>query len=223
MDRSPPPAWPERWQETLDWQPDASQQQRLAQIYTDVLHANQQFNLTRITEPEDFWEKHLWDSLRGIQPLRSLAAQQVIDIGTGAGFPGLPVAVAQPGWLVTLLDATRKKITFLDTLIQQVGLTNCQTLTGRAEQISHRKDQSGRYDLALVRAVGSAELCARYALPFLRPGGRAILYRGHWTLEEEQQLGQTAQAVGGKLEQIDACVTPLSRGVRHYIHLSRCV
>ncbi|MBD2101597.1 16S rRNA (guanine(527)-N(7))-methyltransferase RsmG [Leptolyngbya sp. FACHB-261] len=215
----PLPSWPERWQATLGWQPDAGQQLQFEQIYAEVLTANQHLNLTRITAPEDFWEKHLWDSLRGIAPLQELGAQRVIDIGTGAGFPGLPVAVAHPDWLVTLLDATQKKIAFLETLLQQVGLANCHTLVGRAEAIG--KQKQGAYDLALVRAVGPADRCARYALPLLRPGGLAILYRGQWTAEEADVLQIALQEFDGVLEQIDAFTTPLTQGVRHCIHIKR--
>lgn len=106
------------WQETLQWQPTPQQQEQFQRFYGALLAANQGMNLTRITAVPDFWEKHLWDSLRGILPwlqptgetLWGAKIQQVIDIGSGGGFPGVPVAIARPDWSVTLLEATQKKV-----------------------------------------------------------------------------------------------------------------
>ena len=99
------------WQQTLNWQPNASQEQLFQQVYQEILEGNKIQNLTRITDPEDFWEKHLWDSLSGIVGLEAelQQKQEIIDIGTGAGFPGIPLAIAFPNWKITLLDSTRKK------------------------------------------------------------------------------------------------------------------
>ena len=111
------PKLEEVWQPTLQWQPDFEQQQQFQQLYEEILAGNRQLNLTRITAPEEFWEKHLWDSLAAMKWLgkiveieKTKSPQQVIDIGTGAGFPGIPVAIAFPLSQVTLLDATRKKL-----------------------------------------------------------------------------------------------------------------
>ena len=220
------------WQQTLNWQPDEKQQRQFQQVYELILAGNRQLNLTRITEPLDFWEKHLWDSLRGIAPFLlhplpithdqlPITNPQVIDIGTGAGFPGVPCAIARPHWQVTLLDSTRKKIAFLDTLLAQLGLSNAKTLSGRAEQINQQSQDRKHYDIALIRAVASASVCAEYALPFLKVGGLAILYRGHWTNEESTDLQPVIERLGGKLESIEAFTTPLSQSVRHCLYLRK--
>lgn len=214
------------WQHTLGWQPTGEQQQLFQQLYQGIVAGNQQLNLTRITEPQDFWEKHLWDSLRGVYCLFSEnnpeippKSRKVIDIGTGGGFPGLPVAIAFPHYSVTLLDSTRKKINFLDTLITQLGLTNVTTLVDRAEAISQQSRHRQGYDLALLRAVAPAPVCANYALPLLKKGGLAILYRGHWTDEETEELKLVVEQLDGVVELIESCTTPNSNGVRHCIHL----
>jgi 16S rRNA (guanine527-N7)-methyltransferase len=220
------------WQQTLNWQPDEKQQQQFQQLYSSIVAGNRQLNLTRITEPKDFWEKHLWDSLRGIAPFLGnplpitndqlpITNPQVIDIGTGAGFPGVPCAIAHPHWQVTLLDSTRKKIAFLDTLLAQIGLPNAKTLLGRSEQINQKSQHRKTYDLALIRAVGAASLCAEYALPFLKVGGLAILYRGHWTDEEAADLQPVIQRLSSKLESIEPFTTPLSQSVRHCLYLRK--
>ena len=217
------PEMVEVWQQTLKWQPNKKQQQTFQHLYEEILLGNRQLNLTRITEPEEFWEKHLWDSLRGVAPLlQSVNSNQtIIDIGTGAGFPGLPVAIALPQNSLTLLDSTRKKINFLEQLITQLELKNVKTLIGRAEVIGKQFQHRQSYDIALIRAVGSASLCAEYALPFLKVGGLAILYRGHWTDEDTQVLKPVIEQLGAVIESIEQFTTPLSNSVRHCLYLRR--
>jgi 16S rRNA (guanine527-N7)-methyltransferase len=213
------------WSLGLSWQPNALQSQQFQSVYDYVVAGNQQLNLTRITEPQEFWEKHLWDSLRGIARWlgdeASDTVQQVIDIGTGGGFPGVPVAIAHPQWQVTLLDSTRKKVSFLDRLAQDLQLGNLKTLCDRAEQAGHHPKHRGHYDLALIRAVGSASTCAEYALPFLKIDGVAVLYRGQWTEAEQEGLQSAVQQLGGQIESVDAFTTPLSQGIRHCISLRK--
>lgn len=215
------------WQQTVGWQPDATQQRQFQRLYELIVLGNRQINLTRITAPRDFWEKHLWDSLRGVMPMlspnvveRSDTSFQVIDIGTGAGFPGIPVAIALPHSTITLLDATRKKIAFLETLLSQLVIANATALTGRAEQIGQSPHRQ-KYDVALTRALSSASVCAEYALPLLKLGGLAILYRGQWSDEETATLKPAIEQLGGKLESIEGFTTPLSGSVRHCLYLRK--
>lgn len=214
------------WQQTLNWQPTVVQQQLFQQLYQGILSGNQQLNLTRITEPVDFWEKHLWDSLRGVStPLMDVvdapedSRLKVIDIGTGAGFPGIPVAIANSQYSVTLLDSTRKKIAFLETLLAQLNLENATALCGRGESIATLPLHRQVYDFALLRAVAPAATCASYALPLLKTGGLAILYRGHWTDEETEALKPVVEDLGGEIESIEAFTTPLTSSVRHCLYL----
>lgn len=211
------------WEKTLGWCPSPEQQKQFEELYQGILLGNQKLNLTRITEPEAFWEKHLWDSLRGLTPLNlePLARVSIIDIGTGAGFPGLPCAIALPKAQVTLLDSTRKKIAFLKTLIPELGVSQVSAIVGRAENIGKQPPHHKQYDFALLRAVSSASTCAEYALPLLKPEGIAVLYRGRWTEEEEQTLKQTLSQWGGELLKVEAFSTPLSNSQRHCIYLKK--
>lgn len=233
------PEYFELWQRTLGWQPTPQQQANFQRLYRQILEANRHLNLTRLTTPEDFWEKHLWDSLRGIAPwlnpslaqfsLPSEPSLRGIDVGSGGGFPGLPVAIVKTpspkrpdahGWQLYLVDATRKKVAFLTDVADKLALP-IKASAERAEVLGQHSHHRARYDLALIRAVGSAPTCTEYTLPFLKRGGVAVLYRGQWTAEESKVLEQIAPKLGGQVVQVDACQTPLTQGIRHYIYLQK--
>lgn len=211
----------EFWQ-ACQWQPSLDQQEQFQTLYTAVLSGNQRLNLTRITEPDDFWEKHLWDSLRGVSLyLDQFPQATLVDIGTGAGFPGLPLAIARPDWQCTLLDSTRKKIEFIQTLLPSLGLTNVVPMVGRVETLGQLPNHRERYDLALLRAVAEAAVCVEYALPLVKLGGRVVLYRGQWTAQEQQDLQAVIPHLGGAIAQVESFVTPMTQGIRHLIHLEK--
>jgi len=218
------PNYDNLWRSTLHWQPSPHQEAAFGQLYQALLVANQQVNLTRLTTPDDFWENHLWDSLQGVAPWLVTAADEVgplkvIDIGTGGGFPGLPLALVFPHWRVTLIDATRKKIAAIDAMVQSLGIANVGLLADRAEHLGHQLSHREAYDLAVIRAVGGVNTCAEYALPLLKRGGQAILYRGQWTPDDEASLTAILPRLGGKLSTVRAMTTPLSGGVRHNVDI----
>ncbi len=210
------------WQQTLNWQPNTQQQRQFQQLYEQVLEGNRRLNLTRIKDTLEFWEKHLWDSIRAVAPLRQTSLpQQVIDIGTGGGFPGVPIAIARPNWTVCLLDSTQKKIIFLKTLVAALGIDNASTLCDRAEQLGQHRHHREHYDIALIRAVGSASICAEYTLPLVKIGGLAVLYRGQWTASDTQALDSIVEKLGGKVELVTRFTTPVSQSVRHCLYLRK--
>ncbi|MFM2064024.1 MAG: hypothetical protein RLZZ507_3695 [Cyanobacteriota bacterium] len=220
------PEMVEVWQKTLNWQPTNEQQNQLQKLYELVIEANLHLNLTRITEPAEFWEKHLWDSLRGVAPKQHFIdflhqGASVIDIGTGAGFPGLPISIIFPNSQVTLLDSTRKKINFIDTILNNLTLTNAKTIVGRVEEIGQTSKHRQSYDLAVIRAVGTVSACAEYSLPLVKKGGLAVIYRGSWTQEENQSLENAVQQLGGRVELVEEFTTPLTNGIRHCLYLRK--
>ncbi|MGD1850402.1 MAG: 16S rRNA (guanine(527)-N(7))-methyltransferase RsmG [Cyanophyceae cyanobacterium] len=232
----------ELWQSTIGWQPEEAEQDLFQRLYAGILEGNQRMNLTRIVEPDEFWEKHIWDSVRGIfsekvpalselrshDPFAGLSSEDapekivsMLDIGTGGGFPGVPIAIAQPNWSITLLDGTRKKIAFAEELVEKLDLSNVATIADRAEQIARQTHTRPQFDLVTLRAVGAADKCAGYALPLVADGGMAILYRGKWTTEEEESLAPILQEWGATMLAVDGFKTPLSGGDRHCVYLKR--
>ncbi len=224
------PGMLELWQTTLQWQPSDRQLAQFQKLYEAIIVGNRKQNLTRITTPENFWEKHLWDSLLGVALLQteekialkdSNTALQVIDIGTGAGFPGLPVAIANSDWEITLVDSTQKKIAFIGDTIPQLNLKNVHTLVERAEIIGRDPHYREYYDLALIRAVGKPSVCAEYILPLVKLGGLAILYRGHWEEKDTASLDSAVRKLGSEIELIHSQKTPITESIRHCIYLRK--
>jgi 16S rRNA (guanine527-N7)-methyltransferase len=218
------PTFENIWQDSLQWQPTQEQLEQWEKLYQEILLINRQINLTRITEPNDFWEKHLWDSLAGVIGLDFLQYEdslKVIDIGTGAGFPGLPISIIFTHWKLTLLDSTRKKIKVINLFLEALKLSNSQTIIGRAEDIGHFPEHREQYDLGLIRAVGESSVCAEYVLPFLKLGGIGVLYRGNWQIEEELNLKAALKQLGGKLILVKQFHTPLTQSMRHFIYVKK--
>ena len=210
----------EHWQSTLNWSPSDEQLAQFEKLYELVLEGNSKQNLTRITAAADFWEKHLWDSLRGVLAFWDRENIRVVDIGTGAGFPGLPIAIARPSWQVTLIDSKQKKVAFVEETIQALQLTNAIALAGRGEGMNKLSAYKKKYDLALVWAVGKPDICASYALPFLKRSGTAILYRGQWLPEESEQLDIFCEDQELQTLKQERFQTPITAGIRHSVYLS---
>ncbi|MCW6038214.1 16S rRNA (guanine(527)-N(7))-methyltransferase RsmG [Spirulina subsalsa FACHB-351] len=194
-------------------------------FYQILLAQNKTLNLTRITDPLEFLEKHIWDSLAGLWHLPpSLViptAAQVIDIGTGGGFPGVPMAITYPDYAITLLDSTQKKVLFLQSLIEQLSLSSVEAIASRAEEMGQNPQHRETYDLAVLRAVSSPASCLEYALPLLKIGGIALLYRGQWSEEEAALLEQIAPQLGGQAIATIPYETPLTHSIRHAVYLQK--
>ncbi len=212
---------------TTDWEISQQQLDLFQELYRLILEGNKQQNLTRIVEPQEFWEKHLWDSLVAVKDWEQnldfgeRKISKVIDIGTGAGLPGFPLAICYPTWQFTLVDSTNKKINFVESLIPKLGLNNVTALAARAEEMARKQEYHQGYDLALIRAVSEPSVCAKYCLPLLKVGGVAILYRGMWNEEDRSKLEGVLGKLGGKIEEVKEMVTPLSQGTRNCVYLRK--
>jgi len=181
------------------------EQQAAFQLYYEELIAwNQKFNLTAITEYEQVQIRHFLDSLSCLlaeearQALERPGAR-VIDVGSGAGFPGIPLKLVCPGVRLTLLEATGKKVTFLDNIIARLSLSAVTAVKARAEELAHEPDHREKYDLALARAVADLPVVVEYTLPFCRISGWVVAQKGEAGAAEVRTAERAISLLGGEL------------------------
>lgn len=174
-------------------------QEKLRAYLEEVLRANREFNLTAVREFDAAWSKHILDSLQGLNAARAgstpilSSARTVIDVGTGAGFPGVVLAIARPELQVTLLEATRKKCNFLEA----AAPPNVGVLCARAETAGHDSKLRESFDVAVARAVGSFSEVCELCLPLVKVGGHVLLWRGQNAPQEIAQSKRALQTLGG--------------------------
>ncbi len=177
--------------------------QRAFGLYADHLVAwNKQVNLTAITDPEAIEMRHFLDSLSVTRAVTLTPGLRVIDVGTGAGFPGLPLRLVYPFVELTLLEATTKKTVFLQHIVNLLGLNNVQIVDARAEEAGQNPAHRERFDCVLARAVANMQVLAEYMLPLCRVGGRCVALKGESAAAEVQQAEQALRILGGRLEKI---------------------
>lgn len=179
------------------------QQEAQLQRYAAELAAwNRRVNLTAITDARQVRVRHFLDSLSVAAhvPLRS--GMRLIDVGTGAGFPGLPLHILHPDTQLTLLDATAKKLRFLDHLIHLLQLSGVRTLHARAEQAGRLPAERGAYDLVLARSVARMPALAEYLLPLARVGGQCVAMKGEGARQEVRHAARAIALLGGRVNRI---------------------
>lgn len=179
-----------------------------------LLDWNERINLTAITNPEDIILKHFIDSLtinRYIEKDKSIA-----DVGTGAGFPGIPLKIYRPDIKITLVDSLNKRINFLDNVISNLGLEDIYTVHARIEDFGKNKNYRENFDYVTARAVANLSVLSEYLIPVARIGGKCICMKGSDVAEEVDNGKNAVSILGGKIEKIDEFVLPDS-------DISRCV
>lgn len=173
-------------------------------FYENLIKWNEVMNLTAITDEEDVYTKHFLDSLSivGLIDPQSFDNLSLIDIGTGAGFPGLPIAIAFPQTKVTLVDSLQKRVKFLEETVQKLGLQNVSIFHARAEEFARIEREREKYDIACSRAVARLNILAEYCIPFVKKGGYFIAYKSE-RLKEEMDEGRKAVGIlGGRVDQV---------------------
>jgi 16S rRNA (guanine527-N7)-methyltransferase len=198
----------------------AQQLRQFAQLCGLLQQWNRRVNLTAITETGEVYLRHFLDSLT-VAPLLPAALHRLLDIGTGGGLPGLPLAIARPDAAVTLLEAHARKTAFLSAAVAELALPNVTVLTGRAETEAHRPDLREGFDVTVTRAVDTLAVLAEYQLPFCRIGGRAVAMKKGGIAGEMERAAHAIETLGGRLDEVRRVTTPGLEDERWLVVISK--
>lgn len=187
-----------------EWELELNDEQKnMFEIYYDMLvEKNKVMNLTAITDFDEVVEKHFLDSLSLVQIENLAEKKKIIDIGTGAGFPGIPLKIMFPDLEVTLADSLKKRILFLQDVIRELGLKDIDAVHGRAEDLSRDPEYRETYDLCVSRAVANLSVLSEYCLPFVSLGGKFIPYKSSDIDSEVSDAKKAVFVLGGEIDEI---------------------
>jgi len=185
----------------------SDQAAQCARYFAMLVEANQTMNLTNVTQEDEAILLHFCDSARLLPVFPLPKGVRCIDVGTGAGFPGMVLAILRPDLSITLMDSLQKRVLFLQRVVEDLGLANVRCVHARAEQASHDAQHRARYDFAFARAVASLPTLAEYCLPFVRTGGYMVAYKGPQGRQECSQARTALRTLGGQFEKlVDSCI-----------------
>lgn len=166
-----------------------------------LLEWNEKINLTAITDVDDIILKHFIDSMTVLKYIEK--DKSIIDVGTGAGFPGIPIAIMREDVKITLLDSLNKRINFLNEVCSELKINNIETIHGRAEEAGQNKQYREKYDIAVSRAVANMTTLSEYLIPFVKVGGICICMKGSEIDHELEQAKFAIKELGGKIEKVE--------------------
>ena len=186
-----------------------------------LLHWNERISLTAIRHPSEIQTRHFLDSLSCAVATGDLNSKRLIDVGSGAGFPGLPLKIAFPTLQLTLLDSVGKKTRFLETVVGELGLDDVQVIAGRAEQLGQKSAYRERYDWAVARAVTKLPALSEYLLPFVKVGGAMLAQKGASIVDEVASAQNSIQILGGGEPVLHIVQLPDSSGTANLVVVTK--
>jgi 16S rRNA (guanine527-N7)-methyltransferase len=187
----------------------------------DLREWNERFNLTAITSPDEVRVKHFLDSLSCLPSLRMSPYARVVDVGSGAGFPGIPMKIAMPSLHLTLVESVGKKAEYCRRLVEHLSLRDVDVVNARAEDVGQDSAHREQYDWAVARAVAKLPVLAEYLLPLIKVGGFAIAQKGESGPQEAQAAGHALHLLGGALYKVTPVELPGVAETRYLVVLAK--
>lgn len=190
--------------------------------YEQLVEWNEKVNLTAITKKEDVFEKHFFDSI-SLSFFHSFENKEttLCDVGAGAGFPSIPLKVCFPQLKITIIDSLKKRITFLEHLVEHLHLTDVNLLHGRAEDFGQQKNHRESYDIVTARAVAKMNVLAEFCLPLVKKGGLFIAMKGPQITKEMEEAQKAIQRFGGELKREEKFALPIENSERSIVFISK--
>lgn len=195
--------------------------QQFQTYYEMLIEKNKVMNLTAITEYEEVIDKHFLDSILLGTVMDLSGDLSVIDVGTGAGFPGIPLKIAYPNLKITLLDSLNKRVRFLNEVIEELGLTDIEAVHARAEEGARKQEYREQFDLCVSRAVANLSTLSEYCLPFVKKSGCFVSYKSSQIEEELQQSKKAVKILGGKIRNVEEKQLPDTDIVRQFVMIEK--
>lgn len=192
------------------------------EIYSNLLcEWNEKMNLTAVTDPKGISIRHFADSLTPLFCVEFPENARVIDVGTGAGFPGLPIKIMRPDIHITLMDSLNKRINFLKEVTEKAKITDAECVHARAEEFSRKKEYREKYDIGISRAVARLKVLSEYVIPFVKCGGYFIAMKAFEIDEEVNEAKEIISLLGGKIEEIKEIEIPYEEARRKIVIIKK--